>query len=234
MLIVLSPQFRDDAIALTRAGDVLIVNGARFDFGSLPEGHTLPLGAVVCDWIVGDVVRRDGQLTITVLFPHTMDASEAARFPAPVIDPPDGPIALPDAGWTTRTPVFDEDGNPIEGQFIEHRIEPVMSNGVGAIDWSQAVAPEPLPPIVISAELLFFDRMTDDEYDDLDASVRSGETARVYRGWAAAAVFEERTAMWDLLVKHLDAIGTTPARRAELLARPASSSAMADEIPAGA
>lgn len=80
------------------------------------------------------------------------------------------------------------------------------------------VAP-PLPPIALSADTLFFDRMTDEEYDDLDFSIKSNETARVYRGWLGVSEFVEGTDMWALLDKHLSLL-SSPERKAELLSRP--------------
>lgn len=78
-------------------------------------------------------------------------------------------------------------------------------------------APAPLP-IMIPADLLM-SRLTDDEYDDLDESIRNGETARIHRGWTATTIFEEHTPMWNVLVAHLG--NTVPAaRKDELLARP--------------
>lgn len=91
--------------------------------------------------------------------------------------------------------------------------------------------PPPPPPITLSADVLFFERMTDEEYDELDASVRAGETARVYRGWAAATTFTEGTAMWALLDKHLSLVVTVE-RKAELLARPMEAAFAPVEDPA--
>lgn len=95
MKIALSPQVRDGALTLSRSGDTLIINGEPFDFSGIPEGATLPAGAVESDWIAGPVERIDGKLHVSVLFPIAPNASEAQRFPAPIIDPPNGPILLP-------------------------------------------------------------------------------------------------------------------------------------------
>ena len=96
MIITLSPVRMDAALVLERAGVVLTVNGTALDFAPLGEGDTLPRDATGCPWIVSDVTRQGGRIRLTLILPHGAAASEAARFPAPVIDPPDGPVALPE------------------------------------------------------------------------------------------------------------------------------------------
>ena len=95
MHILLSPQVRGDTLNVIRHGDSLTVNGKVFDFSPLPDGATLPAEAIDCEYIVGSVERVDGQLRLTLLLPITANASEAARFPEPIIDPADGPLELP-------------------------------------------------------------------------------------------------------------------------------------------
>ena len=95
MRINLTPQRRDDTLALSREGDTLTINGTPFDFSQLGEGDLLPRDAVDCEFLASDVERIDGHVTLTLLLPHGMNASEAARFPQPIIDPPDGDIEVP-------------------------------------------------------------------------------------------------------------------------------------------
>ena len=95
MKITLSPMRLNTLLNLERAGDVLILNGETVDFTDLPEGATLPREAVDCEWLVSDVERIDGALHLTLRLPHGPNAPHETRFPAPVIDPPDGPVALP-------------------------------------------------------------------------------------------------------------------------------------------
>jgi hypothetical protein len=96
MKITLSPQRRDDGpLTLSRQGDVLTIDSVVYDFSPLPDGGTLPGDAVDCQWLVGDVERIDGKLQLTLLLPHGSNAPEATRFPAPIIDPPDGEVLLP-------------------------------------------------------------------------------------------------------------------------------------------
>ena len=95
MKITLSPTRRDETLTASRAGDTLTLNGEEFDFGPLEECETLPADAIDSPWIVGDVTRTDGALHITLHLPHGANAPEETRFPEPIIDPPDGEIALP-------------------------------------------------------------------------------------------------------------------------------------------
>lgn len=95
MIITLSPQRRDDALVITKAGDVLTINGTEYDFTTLPDGTDLPASATDCEFLTGAISRVNGELQLSVIMPHAYDASEAARFPAPIIDPPDGPIVFP-------------------------------------------------------------------------------------------------------------------------------------------
>ena len=95
MQITLSPMRHDTPLSLDRAGDVLTINGEAFDFGPLTDGATLPRAAVDCEWLASDVERIDGALHLTLILPHGGRAPSETLFPAPVIDPPDGPVVLP-------------------------------------------------------------------------------------------------------------------------------------------
>jgi len=95
MKINLSPQRRDDVLTITKQGDVLTINGTEYDFTQLPDGGTLPANAVDCEFVIGSVDRVNGELELTLLLPHGPNASEAARFPEPILDPADGEVELP-------------------------------------------------------------------------------------------------------------------------------------------
>ena len=97
MHINLSPQVHEGALQIARAGDVLTINGQAFDFSPLPEGAVLPGAAVACEFILGDVTRHGGRIVLTLRLPIAWDAPHEAAFPQPIIDPPNGPIALPGA-----------------------------------------------------------------------------------------------------------------------------------------
>lgn len=96
MRISLTPVFSDSPrIAASVAGDVLTINGESFDFSPLPEGATLPAGAIDSPHFIGPVERIDGELHLTLRFPHGFDASEALRFPEPIHMTSDGPVLFP-------------------------------------------------------------------------------------------------------------------------------------------
>lgn len=95
MIISFSPQRRDDAFTLVRNGDTLVVNGDPVDLAAIPDGATLPAAAIGSAWIAGDVHRIDGLLHVTLLLPHGSRPSPAVAFPADIVDPPDGPVAVP-------------------------------------------------------------------------------------------------------------------------------------------
>lgn len=95
MKIKLSPQRRGASLTLSRAGDVLWVNGEPFDFSQLPDGATLPADAIDSDWFAGAVRRVDGELHIPLILPHGPNPSQAVAFPEPIEVLADGPVELP-------------------------------------------------------------------------------------------------------------------------------------------
>lgn len=97
MKINLSPQRRDDTLTVSKAGDKLTINEAEYDFSVIPDGATLPDAqkATGCDFLIGPIERENDDLELTLLLPNAAGASEAARFPQPIINPPDGPLELP-------------------------------------------------------------------------------------------------------------------------------------------
>ncbi len=95
MIIKLSAQRRDDELKITKRGDVLTINGERFDFREIPEGAVLPSSAVDCEFVIGDITRMNGDLILTLLLPCRQDATAAANFPADIVSPPDGNVSLP-------------------------------------------------------------------------------------------------------------------------------------------
>lgn len=116
MKISLSPQRRDDSLDVSKAGDILTINGEVFDFSPLPDGATIPAGEVPCDWIMGPVERVGGQLQLTLILPHGPSPSAAVAFPSQVIDPPDGVIALPfDAPPALVADAAEEDPANVDG-----------------------------------------------------------------------------------------------------------------------
>ena len=95
MHIKLIPQRRDDALAVTVTGEVLTINGVDFDFSVIPDGASLPAGAVSSEFVVGTVERIAGILHLTLLLPNANDSTYAATHPHPIITPADGVLELP-------------------------------------------------------------------------------------------------------------------------------------------
>ena len=97
MRIKFSPQRSDEILALTKNGEVLIINGEEFDFAPIPEGATLPAHAIQSSWIIGSVERIDGEIVMTVRLPCGKNPSQAQAFPKELVDAEDGDIHLPGA-----------------------------------------------------------------------------------------------------------------------------------------
>ncbi|WP_372922614.1 hypothetical protein [Roseovarius sp.] len=60
MRIAFQPQRHDDTLSLERKGDVLLVNGAPFDFSGLAEGAPLPPDMIGSTWSGGSAQRHIG------------------------------------------------------------------------------------------------------------------------------------------------------------------------------
>lgn len=95
MHVTLNPQRRDDTLTVSKQADTLTINGTPFDFSVIPEGATLPSSAVDCEYLTGNVERIAGVLHLSLILPTGPDASQAANFPAPIINPADGVLELP-------------------------------------------------------------------------------------------------------------------------------------------
>lgn len=95
MQIKFNPQRRDDALAVVKQGDTLIVNGIEYDFSTIPEGATLPADAIDSDLFSGPVERIAGVLHVTLTLPHGPNPSQAVAFPEPVTVIEDGIVELP-------------------------------------------------------------------------------------------------------------------------------------------
>lgn len=95
MHISFSPMRRNDVLAVTKVGDVLTINGETLDLSALPDGATLPAGAVTCKWITGPIERIDGEIHLTLILPHGPNPPPEVAFPDPITVSTDGPITLP-------------------------------------------------------------------------------------------------------------------------------------------
>lgn len=81
MKIKLSPVCMLEQLKASVSGDVIVVNGVSLDFSPLQEGEALPLTAVDSKWIAGDVQRIGGEIHLTLILPHGINAPESTRFP---------------------------------------------------------------------------------------------------------------------------------------------------------
>lgn len=97
MRISFSPVRSDAVLSVFKQGDALTINGVVYDFAQLTEGGTLPADAVGCEWLASDVTRVGTEITLTLLLPHAVDASEAVRFPKPITVYANGAVTLPGA-----------------------------------------------------------------------------------------------------------------------------------------
>lgn len=95
MIIKLSPRRFDEPLSVVKAGDTLIINGESFDFSPLPEGGTLPVGAITSQWFAADPYREAGQLVITLTLPNPINYSPEQAFPVDLVNVPDGIVAFP-------------------------------------------------------------------------------------------------------------------------------------------
>lgn len=73
MIISFHRVCRAGTLTVSKAGDVLTINGEAYDFSSLPNGATIPEGSIPCPWIKSLIFRRTRRLAFDV-------ASHAAVF----------------------------------------------------------------------------------------------------------------------------------------------------------
>ena len=136
MIIRFSPSLRDYPLDMDREGDVLMLNGEVFDFSRLLEGATLPADAISSEWFKGEVTRVGGELEMTILLPHGLNAPESTRFATELVVTEDGTVDLP---------IYNE---VVEDE--QHQLEPDGNEGDeggagtgGAEDSGYPGAPEP-------------------------------------------------------------------------------------------
>lgn len=96
MNIYLSPVVREGYDEYYKQGNVLTLNGESFDFSPMREGDTLPLEAISSELFGGNVEYKNGHLEVVVKFSIPPERySQEQAFPDPMIDVPDGLVALP-------------------------------------------------------------------------------------------------------------------------------------------
>ena len=109
MKINLSPQLRNDKLAVVKTGDKLTLNGVDFDFSQLTNGATLPASAIDSEWLVGSVSRVNGELELALILPHGPNPSQSVAYPEPIIAIEDGEVPLP----------FDPEPEPEQMPYLE-------------------------------------------------------------------------------------------------------------------
>lgn len=95
MRIKLSPVRMEGALDVSKLGNILTVNGEKFDFSRMADGDTLPRSAITSEWFAGDVDVAEGEMTLTLLLPLPANFSPEQAFPEDLVDVPDGPVAFP-------------------------------------------------------------------------------------------------------------------------------------------
>ena len=55
----------------------------------------MPVGSVNCEFIVGDVIRKNGHIILTLILPYNSTHSKARKFPKDLINVKDGLVELP-------------------------------------------------------------------------------------------------------------------------------------------
>lgn len=95
MRISFSPKRSEAALVLQKTGPkAIVINGDTLDLSDIPDGATIDT-AGLHPMLFGDIEMKPDGPHLTVILPHKADAPEAARFPADIVNPPDGPIAVP-------------------------------------------------------------------------------------------------------------------------------------------
>lgn len=126
MIINLSPQRRDDTLEVLKSADTLTLNGEIFDFSRMADGDTLPVAAFNTVWMAGDVDKENGELMVNLLLPLPQNYSQAQAYPFPIVNVPDGAVALPQPLPTDEAPLEQEP----------------WPSRVGVIDWTKLVTRE--------------------------------------------------------------------------------------------
>lgn len=84
--ITLSPQYSDAVLMLEKVGNILTLNGEKYDFSPLEEGDEIPPEAIDSYFIVGDIKKIDGIVHLTIIMPYSDgEAPEHIRFPEPIM-----------------------------------------------------------------------------------------------------------------------------------------------------
>ena len=85
MKFVFTPQRRNESLHISVSGETVTMNGIDFDLSVIPEGATLPSGAIDGEFFFGDVSRINGELEVGILLPHGANPAKEIAFPEPAI-----------------------------------------------------------------------------------------------------------------------------------------------------
>ena len=84
-----------DVVEVVKLGDTLTVNGQAFDFSVIPDGATLPAGAVACEYLsLHPIERIDGVLHLTLRYPIYPTEAHCVYGTTLLVDPANGPLEL--------------------------------------------------------------------------------------------------------------------------------------------
>lgn len=101
-------------------GDVLTVNGERFDLSPITEGMQLPGSAMDNDWFPAHfpITRQNGELTVTLRLPVQYGTPESVTNPeTPLyVVVTKGKVTLPDtAPAAVEAPIIEPSEEPVRG-----------------------------------------------------------------------------------------------------------------------
>ena len=94
MKINLIPQINSNILKLSKKGDVLSINGEKYDFSSLKDGEYINAADIPNDFIFNRVERVGGEIVLSVIFPYTFSSKNVEL--EPIIVTKDGNIELPE------------------------------------------------------------------------------------------------------------------------------------------
>lgn len=88
-MISLSPIQGAAHLKLQRTGDAFFINGEVFDFSQIQDGDRLPRDGVKCAALLSDVMRVNGDISMTLVAGYDGPGTQDERFPQPISDAPE-------------------------------------------------------------------------------------------------------------------------------------------------
>lgn len=127
VVIKFSPIYASDWTRIKSVsvnGFKVTVNGETFDFSPLGKGYELALEGIGSPLFADKAVMSvDGGLAVTLLMPYDeATATDAIRFPEPVIVTADGPVDIPTdhPAVIPETPIIEDDHGLLAEQEDVH------------------------------------------------------------------------------------------------------------------